>query len=128
MTGRVLGLLLVSEGPITQAEMREELLASVGAISGASRELLAKRLAQRVSIAGSRKTAMELHPEAWRILEEDGLRGVQDYTSLATSALGNFDPDSAAAENLKRMRDYFAVVEGRMRFVLNWFDDRNSRP
>lgn len=127
MSGRMLGLLLVSENPITQAEIREELLASVGAISSASRELLAKRLARRVSIPGSRHTAMELHPDAWRSLEEDGLRGVQDYSALAKDGLDGFAPDSAAARNLGRMRDYFAVVEERMRHVLSWLDETAPR-
>jgi|GEM_PF-1442286 len=127
MSGRMLGLLLVSERPITQAEIREELLASVGAISAASRELIAKRLARRVSIPGSRHTAMELHPEAWRSLEEDGLRGVHDYSALAKDGLEDFDPDSTAARNLERMRDYFAVVEERMRHVLSWLDETAPR-
>ncbi|MGF2949302.1 GbsR/MarR family transcriptional regulator [Microbacterium alcoholitolerans] len=127
MSGRVLGLLLVSEQPVTQAEIREELLASVGAISSASRELIAKRLARRVSIPGSRHTAMELHPDAWRSLEEDGLRGVQDYSALARGGLEDFAPHSAAARNLQRMRDYFAVVEERMQHVLGWLDETAPR-
>ncbi|MFP1602945.1 GbsR/MarR family transcriptional regulator [Microbacterium sp. 2216-1] len=127
MSGRMLGLLLVAEHPVTQAEIREELLASVGAISSASRELIAKRLARRVGVPGSRHTAMELHPDAWRSLEEDGMRGVQDYSALARGALEEFPPDSTAARNLQRMRDYFAVVEERMQHVLRWLDDTAPR-
>lgn len=126
MSGRVLGLLIVSEAPLTQSEIRDELGASAGAISSSCRELIAKRLAQRVSIVGQRQAAMELHPAAWRILEEDGLRGVQDYAALAKNALGDFAEGSIAARNLMRTRDYFAVVEQRMLSVLEWLDDGNG--
>lgn len=124
MTGRVLGALLVSDEPVTQSELREMLLASLGAISGATRDLLAKRLAQRVNIPGSRQAGLQLHPDAWRILEEDGLRAVQDYLSLAAGGLLDIgNADTPSSQNLQRMRDYFAVVEERMLSVMAWLEN-----
>ncbi len=129
MSGRVLGALLVSDGPVTQSELREALLASLGAISGATRDLLAKRLAQRVHIPGSRQAGLQLHPDAWRILEEDGLRGVQDYLSLAAGGLLDIgNADSPSSQNLQRMRDYFAEVEERMLSVIAWLDSTSPVP
>lgn len=123
MSGRVLGCVLVADAPMTQTELRDALGASVGAISAACRELLAKRLMQRVSIAGSRQAGMQLHPDAWRILEEDGLNDVREYSALATSGLDELgEADSPAAHNLQRMAEYFAFVEQRMKEVLEWHD------
>lgn len=128
MSGRVLGLLLVASEPLTQTQIREELGASVGAVSNATRELIDKRLAQRVGVPGSRNIAFELRPDAWRSLEEDGLRGVRDYSMLARDGLADFPIDSAAARNLAHMQEYFAVVEERMRSVLSWLDGASPRP
>ncbi len=123
MSGRVFGALLVSNGPISQSELRSALGASLGAISGATRDLLAKRLAQRVSIPGSRQVGLELHVDAWRMLEEDGLRVAQDYQALVTEGLESIGlNDSPSSQNLQRMREYFGVVEERMVSVLNWFE------
>lgn len=127
MSGRVLGALLVSNEPLTQADLRETLLASMGSISSATRDLLGKRLAQRVHIPGSRQAGIQLHPDAWRILEEDGLKAVQDYFALAEGALRELgEAGTPSSDNLMRMRDYFAVVEERMRHVLEWLDSTSG--
>jgi DNA-binding transcriptional regulator GbsR (MarR family) len=123
MTGRVLGCLLVSDGPVTQSELREQLDASLGSVSASCQVLLRKRLAQRVNIPGSRQAGIQLHVDAWRSLEEDGLQSVQDYASLADCALRDLGTtDSVSARNLERMSAYFAAVEERMRGVLGWLD------
>ena len=129
MTGRVLGCLLVADAPLTQAELRDQLDASLGAVSGATRSLLEKRFALRVSLPGSRQTGLVIHPDAWRNMEEDGIGNVRDYAKLAQhtlSALG--ETDSPAAQSLGNMHAYFTQVEARMRDVLAWFDETQARP
>lgn len=123
MSGRVFGALLVSDGPLSQSELREVLQASLGAISGATRELLGMRLAQRVALPGTRQVGLELHHDAWRMLEEGGLRAVQDYQTVVAGGLNDIGiNDSPSSQNLQRMRAYFAVVEERMVSVLEWLD------
>lgn len=123
MTGRLLGCLLVSETPLTQAQLREILGASLGSVSSSSRVLLSKRIAQRVNIPGSRQTGLQLHPDPWRILEEDGLRTAHDYVQLAAQTHDALQAqNSVAAGNMKRMRDYFAAVEAHGAQLIAWLE------
>lgn len=123
MTGRLLGCLLVSDIPLTQSQLRERLGASLGSVSSSSRVLLSKRIAQRVSIPGSRQTGLQLHPDPWRILEDDGLRTAHDYAQLASLTHDSLhDQKSTAARNLKRMRDYFATVEDHGAQIIAWLE------
>lgn len=127
MTGRLFGCLLVADQPLTQAHLREILGASLGSVSASSRVLVSKRIAQRVNIPGSRQTGLQLHPDPWRILEEDGLKTAQDYALLASTthdALAQKNP--AAAENMKRMRDYFTTVEEHGKLIISWLE--STRP
>ncbi len=127
MVGRVLGCLLVADGPLTQAELRDQLDASLGAVSTATRTLLDKRFALRVGIPGSRQTGLIIHPDAWRNMEEDGISGVQSYANLALHTLQELeDEDSPATANLRKMNAYFVEVEQRMREILQWFDEQKK--
>lgn len=127
MTGRVLGCLLVADGPLTQAELRDQLDASLGAVSTATRTLLDKRFALRVSIPGNRQTGLIIHPDAWRNMEEDGIAGVQSYAQLALHTLSSLKgEDSPATANLQKMNAYFVEVEKRMRGIMQWFDEQKK--
>ena len=127
MNGRVLGCLLVADGPLTQAELRDQLDASLGAVSTATRALLEKRFALRVGLSGSRQTGLVIHPDAWRNMEEDGIAGVQEYSTLALTTLEALgDEESPAATHLRQMNDYFVEVERRMRAILVWFDEQKQ--
>lgn len=128
MTGRVLGCLLVADAPLTQADIRDQLDASLGAVSTATRALLDKRFALRVSLPGTRQTGLVIHPDAWRNMEEDGISGVQDYANLALHTLEELgDEDSPATQSLREMNAYFTHVEKRMREVLAWFDEQRKQ-
>lgn len=127
MTGRVLGCLLVADGPLTQADLRDQLDASLGAVSTATRTLLDKRFALRVSIPGNRQTGLIIHPDAWRNMEEDGIAGVQSYAQLALNTLESLEgEESPATANLQKMNDYFVEVEKRMRGIMQWFDEQKK--
>ena len=127
MTGRVLGCLLVADGPLTQADLREQLDASLGAVSAATRTLLDKRFALRVALSGNRQTGLIIHPDAWRNMEEDGIAEVQDYADLSLHTLRALgDENSPATANLRKMNTYFVEVEQRMRGILQWFDEQKK--
>lgn len=127
MTGRVLGCLLVADAPLTQADLREQLDASLGAVSAATRTLLDKRFALRVALPGNRQTGFVIHPDTWRNLEEDGITEVQDYADLSMHTLRELgEEESPAATNLRKMNAYFTEVERRMRAVLQWFDEQKK--
>ena len=124
VAGRALGWLLLAPEPQSQADLCEALQASGGAISTATRLLISKGLVQKVTRPGDRRTYMKVPPNAWRVMEEDGLQTVRRYRSLAERARGALPDGNASGEaNLGRMSDYFGIVEDRMQAVLRQLDD-----
>jgi DNA-binding transcriptional regulator GbsR (MarR family) len=129
IAGRALGWLLVAPEPQCQADLCEVLQASGGAISTATRLLIAKGLVQRVTRPGDRRTYMKVPPNAWRVMEEDGLQTVRRYRALADRARDAVpDGNDTGAENLARMSAYFGIVEDRMRAVLAHLDETDGTP
>jgi DNA-binding transcriptional regulator GbsR (MarR family) len=127
IAGRALGWLLVAPEPQSQADLCEVLQASGGAISAATRLLIAKGLVQKVSRPGDRRTYMKVPPNAWRVMEEDGLQTVRRYRSLADRARAAMpDGNDTGAQNIARMSAYFGIVEDRMRAVLAHLDETDG--
>jgi len=118
--GRVLGLLLVAERPLSQPELCRSLQVSAGSVSTVTRLLIDKRLIKRVALTGERKVMFEVPADAWSAMEEDGLRVVRRYRSLADAALAGLGAEQDAARaGLERMNRYFQIVDLRMQSVLS---------
>jgi DNA-binding transcriptional regulator GbsR (MarR family) len=123
IAGRALGWLLLAPEPQCQADLCEALQASGGAISSATRLLISKGLVQKVTRPGDRRTYMKVPPNAWRVMEEDGLQTVRRYRGVAERARAALPKSNATgAANLARMSDYFGIVEERMQAVLDRLD------
>lgn len=111
LNGRVLGLILVSDEPLSQADLAERLQTSSGAISTAIRVLLEKGLLEHVSGPLSRRKYFRVPSSAWFAIHEDSLRTVHRYQEIAERALESLEAGGTVEGNLNRMRDYFARVE-----------------
>jgi hypothetical protein len=129
IAGRALGWLLIAPEPQSQADLCEVLQASGGAISAATRLLISKGLVQKVTRPGDRRTYMKVPPNAWRVMEDDGLQVVRRYRTLADRARDAVpDGNHTGADNLARMAAYFGLVEDRMRAVLERLDETDGTP
>lgn len=111
LNGRVLGLILVSDEPLSQADLAERLQTNSGAISTAIRILLEKGLLEHVSGPLSRRKYFRVPSSAWFAIHEDSLRTVHRYQEIAERALESLEAGGTVESNLNRMRDYFARVE-----------------
>ena len=66
IAGRIVGLLLVSQQPISSEEMAEALQVSRSSISTNLRTLLLAELVEKVSLTGERVDYYTISPETWQ--------------------------------------------------------------
>ena len=120
MFGRVLGALMVAEPPERSAEeLAEELGASRGSISSATRSLIQMSLVQRLSRPGERRDYFRVKPGAWHEImrrELEAIGGFREIAERGLQLLGTRDP--SARRNLEEMRDFYAYWEKEMPAVL----------
>jgi DNA-binding transcriptional regulator GbsR (MarR family) len=96
MTGRVLAWLLVCDPPEqTAAQLAEELDASKGSISGATKTLVRLGLVERLHVRGERADRFRLRPGAW----DDAVRDPSVGQARRVVALGL---DALAGESKSR--------------------------
>ena len=114
MAGRILGILLDSEEPLTQAQLAEVSGASIATVSTMTRQLAEKQLIERVAAQSERALYYRARPDIWAAMEEESLRSVRRYIAIVDGGLAD-DPGNA---RLAAMRKYFALVEERCLHVL----------
>lgn len=125
MLGRVLGVLMTSEPPERSAEgLANELGASRGSISQATRTLVQMGMVRRLARPGERRDYFRVRPNAW-----------QETTRRQTALIGVFQEmagrglrllkagDSEAREGLEEMRDFYAFWERELPAVLERWDE-----
>lgn len=115
MAGRVLGILLNSEEPLTQAQLAAASGASIATVSTMTRQLAEKQLIERVVAQNERALYYRARPDIWAAMEQESLRSVRRYIAIADEGLAT-EPGNA---HLTSMRRYFALVEERCLKVLN---------
>lgn len=115
MAGRILGMLLSTGRPMSQAQLGSALEASAGTVSTMTRMLIANNLVQRVSVQGERTVYYQARADVWKAMEENSLRSVMRYTEIARAGLES-DPDNT---RIAGMLNYFKMVEERCQIVLN---------
>jgi DNA-binding transcriptional regulator GbsR (MarR family) len=129
MPARALMTLLVADqGGLTAAELGETLGVSAAAVSGAVRYLQNLGVAHRVAQPGSRRDRYELVEDAWYTTS---LKNSPLYATLAGLAESVLDalgsPDSAAAERVRDMADFYRFLEVRMPELLDeWETQRGA--
>ena len=120
MLGRVLGALMIADPPErTAEELAEELGASRGSISSATRSLIQMGIVQRRSRPGERRDYFRVKPGAWHGImcrEMEALRSFREMAERGLELLDSQDPD--ARRSLEEMRDFYAYWEREMPAVL----------
>ena len=115
MAGRILGILLDSEDPLTQAQLSELSGASIATVSTMTRQLTEKQLVERVVAQNERALYYRARPDIWSAMETESLRSIRRYIAVADEGLAA-DPGNA---RLEAMRKYFSLVEERCLHVLS---------
>lgn len=129
MWARVLGRLLVcTPNHQSSAQLSEYLLASRGAISGATRSLLAGGFIEKRSLPGDRATYFRLKDHVWAKSLEADLFKVRMMRELATRGLQlKAEASDDERQRLHDMHDVMAFYEAEMPLLLErWNNTRGN--
>jgi DNA-binding transcriptional regulator GbsR (MarR family) len=129
MVGRVLGMLMVSDPPERSAEeLAEELRASPGSISSATRTLVQMGLVQRFSRPGERRAYFRVRPGAWRELMRREQTSLKDFRELAERGLELMDSAGPEAkQGLEEMRSLYAFWERELPSLLERYEEETKK-
>jgi len=127
--GRLLGLLLVAEEPLSLDDLAALLQVSKASISTNARLCRQVGLAHRVSKPGDRRDYYEISPGSFGRMLENRVSVIQDMIQLAESGLRAIGADNPLARaRLEEMRDFYTFVGVEMKSVIaHWNQQRAVR-
>ena len=126
--GRLFGLLLVAEKPLSLGDMATLLQVSKASISTNARRCEQVGLVHRVSKPGDRRDYYEISPGSFGRMLESRDAVIQDLIRLAELGLDAVEADNQPARaRLEEMRDFYTFVGAEMKAVLaHWKEHRSS--
>jgi DNA-binding transcriptional regulator GbsR (MarR family) len=108
--GRIVGLLLIAERPLTLDDMTERLLISRACASTNTRLALTFGFAERVSLPGDRRDYYRFGERAWEHASEARVRATQVIERILEKALTALGPSTPSAVRT-RLEDSLEVCE-----------------
>ena len=126
--GKILGMLIVSQRPVSSEEMAEVLQASRSSISTNLRTLLMTGLADKVSLPGERSDYYVFSDEAWETALEMRLEGIQSLREMAEDGLRGMEQDHPARQRLEEVLDWTNLVEDAYERLIKKWQSRKEVP
>lgn len=133
MAGRAAGLLMLSEQPMTLAQLQDALHASKGSVSEMTRLLIANGTVERYKDAGQRHFVYRWRDDAWVgclqhvISSATQLREFADHVQERGAGM-----PAAQRERLSQMREYYHFMVARLEPLLPEYTatraSRETRP
>lgn len=117
--GRIFALLMVSETPLSQADIRARLGVSEGSVSEGTRALEDIGMVERVTYPQVRRDFFRIHDNAWVNCAELTLAFVTEMNSLAGTLmdrLGSAAP--VVRDQVRLMSDYYGLLARELPKVL----------
>jgi DNA-binding transcriptional regulator GbsR (MarR family) len=106
--GRMMGLMLVTDKPLSLDEMSERLQVSKASLSTNARLAVQIGMAQRVSRPGDRKDYYQMTPASFERMVVHRLKAIDDFIHLADEGLAAVETDNATARNrLEKMKEFY---------------------
>ncbi len=124
--GRMMGLLLVADRPLSLAEMAELLHASKASMSTNARTAEQTGMAHRVSLPGDRRDYYELTPSSFEQMVVHRIQAIHQFIHLADegkSAVG--DDNSVARTRFETMKEFYEFFLGELEASLDHWRDRD---
>jgi DNA-binding transcriptional regulator GbsR (MarR family) len=127
--GRILGLLLISDRPLSLDDMARMLRVSRASVSTNMRLLTASSLAQQVSFPGDRRDYYRYGPDTWERALLTELEGVQWLRRLAERGLvAASTSEIAARDKLEVLLEFCDLLtEDRRKTIERWRARLESR-
>jgi DNA-binding transcriptional regulator GbsR (MarR family) len=119
ISGRILGLLLVTPQPISSEEMAEALQVSRSSVSTNLRTLLMTGLIEKVSLPGNRVDFFTLTPGLWQKALELRMAAIMPLKTIAEQALISLQQAHPARDRMEEMIRWVDLVDDmtqRMRY------------
>ncbi len=128
MVGRVWGLLLSAEEPLlSAAEIAERLGASAGAISGATRDLIALGILERRRVPGERRDYFAVRPDSYVAIVRRRLQAISDTARIGERGMREFEDRPAAAERFRELYDFYTWLAPRFATLIDeWEADKET--
>ena len=109
--GRLFGLLMVSDRPLSLDEMVERLHVSKASVSTNARSCEQMGLARRVGVRGDRRDYYEIAPRAFEHVTAKRVAAIHAMAGLAAEGLEAVgDEPSPARERLTEMLDFYLFM------------------
>lgn len=128
MTGRVLGYMMVCDPPHqSSSDLADGLNASRGAISTATRALVAAGFIQRRKVPGERSLYFELLPETVDRLLHSAVARIRVSRELMARGLELLDKGDADPSRLAAFHELYEFMESEFpKFIARWDDKRRE--
>lgn len=119
ISGRLLGLLLISERPLSLDEIATELQVSRASVSTNARSLTKTRLIERVSFPGDRRDYYAFTAGGWEALIETDVQGAATLREFTAEALATVEPaDDPARPRLEAAADFLDFYAAELQATL----------
>jgi DNA-binding transcriptional regulator GbsR (MarR family) len=129
MAGRVWGTLLISDAPeMAAADIAEELGASAGSISTATRTLLGLGMIERRRRPGDRKDYFAIRPDSYITLIRRREHIIEMFTDMTRRGLALVGDRDLARRRLTEFVEFYTWLSDRFHGLLNeWYRERSTR-
>lgn len=119
ISGRLLGLLLISDRPLSLDEIATELRVSRGSVSTNARMLTRTKLIERVSFPGDRRDYYDFTAGGWDALIETDVQAAETLREFAAEALdGVASADEPARPRLQAAVDFLNFYASELQATL----------
>jgi DNA-binding transcriptional regulator GbsR (MarR family) len=127
IAGRILGLLIVADRPLSLDDMAAALQISRASASTNIRQAVQLGAAQPVSIPGDRRDYYRLADDIWEHHLTRGIRLTTALRRIAEEGLAALDGDDAAGPRLQEMRDFCDFTLAQLTATMaRWREHRGS--
>jgi DNA-binding transcriptional regulator GbsR (MarR family) len=125
--GRLFGLCLVYEEPLSLDDIAELLMVSRASASTNARAMTAAGLIDHRSVPGDRRDYYVCHADLWPRRLERSLAEPRAMRELAEQGLAAIDPDNAAArERLEQMVEFMDFFEEEVKRIVDHWRARTA--
>jgi DNA-binding MarR family transcriptional regulator len=126
--GRILGLLMLAERPLSLDDIARGLRVSRASVSTNARLGLAAGLVERAAMPGDRRDYYVFSRDAWTHAFEAELKGVAGIRRIAEQGLSEIGPaNRLGRERLRRAADFAAFYEDVLRRAMVEWRERAAR-
>lgn len=125
--GRILGLMLVSEKPLSAEQMAKHLKISRGSVSTNVRLLTSSGLLERTTVAGERTDYYVVSESIWERAIQIRIEGFTNLKRIVEQGIQAVESKPSANNQLYEMRQWVDVmINSHEQTLMNWKKETND--